>query len=529
MAPDAGTLIAQLLITVGVGALSGGLTNAVAIWMLFHPYEPRRVGPLTIHGAIPKNKERLARSIGKTVGERLLTPEDLERQLTAPGLREAFVTALHDWLTRALVAEYGSAREILPARVTAELERALGQMAPVLADTFVEFAATAAFKDAVRDFLARETAALKDRPVADVLTDARQEDIKQWAERWVDQLSQSDDFAHAIREFVERQVERLARDPQPLLERLPPGLVAAVEAGIRGYLPHALERLAGLLARPDTRDRVKATVHGLFKRFTQDLQLHEKLLAKLVVSERTIGRLIDAVEKDGADQIGRLLEEPAMQTELSRAVNDAVVSFLRRPLKDHFRDLEGERLDGLKRTAADYVLTALRDPGTRGYAIAKLDQALESAEKRTWGDLLAMVPPEKAADWLQQAARSERVRGWIAEGFATGGSRLLDRRIGRPADLLPADGPERLVDSMADPLWTWIKAQVPVVVSQLSIREMVEEKVMGFSIQRMEEIIRGVTQRELDLIVKLGYLLGGIVGLVAFGVNVLVGALTASP
>jgi uncharacterized membrane protein YheB (UPF0754 family) len=42
----------------------------------------------------------------------------------------------------------------------------------------------------------------------------------------------------------------------------------------------------------------------------------------------------------------------------------------------------------------------------------------------------------------------------------------------------------------------------------------------------MEEIIRGVTQRELDLIVKLGYVLGGLVGLVAFAANVLIGALS---
>ena len=37
----------------------------------------------------------------------------------------------------------------------------------------------------------------------------------------------------------------------------------------------------------------------------------------------------------------------------------------------------------------------------------------------------------------------------------------------------------------------------------------------------MEEIVRNVTQRELDLIVNLGYWLGGIVGLVAFGVGLL--------
>jgi uncharacterized membrane protein YheB (UPF0754 family) len=32
-----------------------------------------------------------------------------------------------------------------------------------------------------------------------------------------------------------------------------------------------------------------------------------------------------------------------------------------------------------------------------------------------------------------------------------------------------------------------------------------------------------VTQRELNLIVRLGYVLGGVVGVIAFGVSVLVG------
>jgi uncharacterized membrane protein YheB (UPF0754 family) len=41
----------------------------------------------------------------------------------------------------------------------------------------------------------------------------------------------------------------------------------------------------------------------------------------------------------------------------------------------------------------------------------------------------------------------------------------------------------------------------------------------------MEEIVRNVTQKELDLIVRLGYVLGAIVGLVAFGVNLLTTAL----
>ncbi|HSE28485.1 MAG TPA: DUF445 family protein, partial [Gemmatimonadales bacterium] len=67
-APD----LLQALATVAVGALSGGVTNAIAIWMLFHPHEPVRLLFFRLHGAVPKNKARLAKSIGKTVGERLL-------------------------------------------------------------------------------------------------------------------------------------------------------------------------------------------------------------------------------------------------------------------------------------------------------------------------------------------------------------------------------------------------------------------------------------------------------------------------
>jgi uncharacterized membrane protein YheB (UPF0754 family) len=87
-------VLGQGIVTIAVGAVSGGITNAVAIWMLFHPYESRGIGRLRIQGAIPKNKARLAKSIGRTVGERLLTPEDLASRPAAPAERQAFDEAI---------------------------------------------------------------------------------------------------------------------------------------------------------------------------------------------------------------------------------------------------------------------------------------------------------------------------------------------------------------------------------------------------------------------------------------------------
>jgi uncharacterized membrane protein YheB (UPF0754 family) len=66
-----------------------------------------------------------------------------------------------------------------------------------------------------------------------------------------------------------------------------------------------------------------------------------------------------------------------------------------------------------------------------------------------------------------------------------------------------------------------VQGEIPRIVQQLDVQDMVEQKVRGFSTQRMEEIVRNVTQKELTLIVQLGYVLGAIVGAAAFGVNVL--------
>ena len=78
------------LVFIVAGALAGGLTNSIAIWSLFHPYEPPRVGKRSLkmlQGAIPKSQERLASAIGRTVGTRLLTPEDLSATFSDESVR----------------------------------------------------------------------------------------------------------------------------------------------------------------------------------------------------------------------------------------------------------------------------------------------------------------------------------------------------------------------------------------------------------------------------------------------------------
>ncbi len=509
-------------VTVGFGALAGGLTNAVAISMLFHPYEPRGFWRFRFHGAIPKNKPRLAKTIGRTVGERLLTTEDLAQQLSAPGMREAFDGAVHHFVTAVLDTERGSLRDELPPGLLGELEGAIDGIAASVAEALATYVASEAFRETAERLLGRARDEFADRPIGELLTVARQTAIRERVEQWVTDAVASDELESTIRGWIHKQAERLRGDRTPLLDRMPKDLVAVVEREMAGYLPMALDRLAALLADPRARARIQRALHELFQRFVRELLLHERIVARLMVTEKTIARLLDNFEREGVDHLAALLDEEEMRTQIARSINDAVVSFLRRPLAEHLERLGEDRLRGIEHTAATYITAALRDPTTRQHAIERLDVALQSAEQRTWGEVLRHLPPERAAGWLTEAARTPRLRGWVADGTSAALRALLDRPIGRLSDRLPAGQVDRISAAMAPALWRWIQQQVPQVVARVDVQTMVEQKVLGFSLKRIEEIVRATSQRELDVIIRLGYVLGAFVGALAYGVSLIV-------
>ena len=46
----------------------------------------------------------------------------------------------------------------------------------------------------------------------------------------------------------------------------------------------------------------------------------------------------------------------------------------------------------------------------------------------------------------------------------------------------------------------------------MDVGRRVEEKVLDYPMDKMEELVRKVTERELRMIIRLGYLLGAVVG-----------------
>lgn len=77
-----------------VSGFIGWITNAIAVWMIFRPRRPINILGWKVQGLVPKRQPELARSIGHTVEQHLLSPTDIQRFLNDPRILEQVDTVL---------------------------------------------------------------------------------------------------------------------------------------------------------------------------------------------------------------------------------------------------------------------------------------------------------------------------------------------------------------------------------------------------------------------------------------------------
>ncbi|TYR79017.1 DUF445 family protein [Priestia megaterium] len=97
-----------VLIMALIGAAIGGVTNHLAIKMLFHPYEAKYLFGKRIPftpGLIPKRRDELAVQLGKMVVEHLVTPESLKKKLQEPSFQQILLRMANNALEKVFTTD----------------------------------------------------------------------------------------------------------------------------------------------------------------------------------------------------------------------------------------------------------------------------------------------------------------------------------------------------------------------------------------------------------------------------------------
>lgn len=141
----------KYLIPVAVGALIGYITNWLAIKMLFRPHHEKRIFGIRVPftpGLIPKERSRIAKSVGEAVGTHLLSTDDFVGALCSKEVKKQVV----EWLKNKLkdfrntkkslyqVLEFlGDTRDIIITKIKKNLSLLFTQIIKSKEKIIVEF------------------------------------------------------------------------------------------------------------------------------------------------------------------------------------------------------------------------------------------------------------------------------------------------------------------------------------------------------------------------------------------------------
>ncbi|MFD2924371.1 DUF445 domain-containing protein [Halobacillus naozhouensis] len=95
-------LIAGMML---IGAAIGGVTNHLAIKMLFRPYKPIKIGNFQVPftpGLIPKRRDELSRQLGAMVVNHLLTADGLRRKIEGQAFENQLTTFVQEEVEKLL-------------------------------------------------------------------------------------------------------------------------------------------------------------------------------------------------------------------------------------------------------------------------------------------------------------------------------------------------------------------------------------------------------------------------------------------
>ncbi len=229
-----GSLLRKYLLPVLSSAAVGYLTNAVAIWMLFKPYEKHWFWP---QGVIPGQKKSFGHELGILIPQYLLQPEKISAQIGKVALQ---------YLKDPLFVQ----------KIRVYVKSFLARNSDKLADVVVPYVQHLTVQ-AIRDNMTREKF---DRfcqaAIHNFLTDAgtREKTVRGAAALFRDLLPE---FSANLQKMVAERVANSFRQEHPVLSWLKENLTdSSVEDEVRNFWVRGEKELLEELERKETQEKI---------------------------------------------------------------------------------------------------------------------------------------------------------------------------------------------------------------------------------------------------------------------------------
>lgn len=458
----------RIVLSAIIGAVIGYITNFIAIKMLFRPFEEKRIFGFKVPftpGLIPKERDRIANNIGKTIGEHLLTPEVLTEALSSQGFKKEIREWIKDKL-RNLMRSDKTLTDYFESYFGNRYISIKEKLNSIIANGLIGFLNKEETKKLIINYIVDK---LKNKDINEILEIAII-DNKENVKVLINQLIFKEDFKNiTLKNLLSEDFADKIKD-----------FVISNRDNIISFIKAKLKTT-----------RVRAKISELLYDILQ--QNVGKFVAMLINPEFITQRALSSIDE--------YLGKPENKTAIALMINNIIDNLLDLKVNDIIKLNENE--EEFRDKICEKILGLLSQK-----------ENLERASM-TLNDMIANDPnlEDNLLSWIDKFIMDPKFINGFQLFIISVINEIFNTKVNSISNFVDEGTLNELVDLLSESADYVLKVNAHYFIESIDIPRIVENRINQLDVEYAERIILDVAHKELSAITWLGALLGGILGL----------------
>jgi len=491
-----------------IGAIIGYITNWLAIKMLFKPHKEIKIGKFKVPftpGLIPKEKSRIAKSVGESIGQNLLTKETIIQSLCSENMNEQ----LDFWVKTKISAIENSKTTIeheMQGLLGEEYSNFIGNTNSNLSKLFIQYMNEEGVKKTIAKYASTQIILeLKASPGV-ICESELYNSIKSKLLNAAIEYKDTEKFYGEIQNILQEKVNELKALDKNFEEVLPKGITDNVKVYVYGKRYDIAMAIKKIMKEEKNRKKLRQIVG---ETITTKLN---PMIAMFVNADSTYEKVVTGINE--------FLDEEENHNDIALIINDIIDKFLKSSVASVFSEFSKEGIeDGIKPLILLFTTKVVDEKLIRN-TFDKIEEkfnnyeSIEAMLEKTGIDYKNEI--EKIIlGRMEGMAESNSVKIKITEIVSALINRLLNVEI---KSVFVGEGnkvSESISKVVKDLYNKFIENKAADVIEVLDVAKIAEDKINEFDVAFSEKIILEIASKELSAITWLGALLGAIMGLLS--------------
>ncbi|MGJ0906927.1 DUF445 family protein [Clostridium sporogenes] len=494
----------KFLIASIIGGIIGYLTNWIAIKMLFRPYEEKKIFGMKVPftpGLIPKEKTRIAKSVGNAIGEHLLSSEIIVKSLCSENMNNR----LKIWIRQkvySLITTKKTLEDKFKEFLDYKYEYFITALKTSLSKLTINNLKNEKNRDKMKEIIKIKLDKILSLNGNHIINNHIYKQIKASLINNTNEYLKSDNFKHVLKSLI---IENI-KDEEVLNKKIGDIIPSNFSSNIKVYVYRKKDNLSNyineMLKEEENINKLKNILKEVINNNVNSFM--SMFVDVNAISDKTIVFLEEYLQREETKE------------EMVSLVNKSIDKILDTDLQDIIENIPENNKDVIVDETVDILCEKFQNTEMILEIIEKIESHIQG--KSSLNDIIEKInidPYKFINSIIDKFIDSENFEVIINNLI----SDIIENFMKTPIYELTQGNEEGILNTsyqMVKNVYNrFIENQAEEVISILDIASIVEDRINEFDVYLAEEIILEISSKELKAITWLGGLLGALIGILS--------------